>query len=159
MGGPGGQLRMDWDQTVISAGPGDEGFDVTPDGHELWTANAQDGTISVIDLAAKKNVATLQAGVNGANRLKFTLDGKYALISSLGGGDLVVYDVAARKEFKRVAIGHGAAGILIEPGGKRAFVSCGPDNYVAVIDLATWQVSGHIDAGGEPDGLAWAARR
>jgi YVTN family beta-propeller protein len=159
MGGPGGQPRMNWEQTVISAGPGDEGFDVTPDGRELWTANAQDGTISVIDTAEKKSVATLQAGVQGANRLKFTLDGKYALISSLRGSDLVVYDVAARKEFKRVPIGHGAAGILIEPGGKRAFVSCGPDNYVAVIDLATWQVAGHIDAGGEPDGLAWAARR
>lgn len=157
--GPNGQARMNWEQTVIAAGPGDEGFDVTPDGHELWTANAQDGTISVIDIAAKKSVATLQAGVESANRLKFTLDGKYALISMLRGDDLVVYDVAARKEFKHVKIGRGAAGILIEPGGKRAFVSCGPDNYVAVIDLATWQVVGHIDAGGEPDGLAWAARR
>lgn len=156
---PGSLPRMSWEQTIIPAGPGDEGFDVTPDGRELWTANAQDGTISVIDLAAKKNVATLPAGVNSANRLKFTLDGKYALISLLGGGDLVVYDVAARKEFKRIPIGHGAAGILIEPSGKRAFVSCGPDGYIAVIDLATWQVTGHIDAGGDPDGLAWAVRR
>lgn len=154
-----GAPRMSWEQTVIPAGPGDEGFDVTPDGRELWTANAQDGTISVIDLAGKKSVATLQAGVESANRLKFTLDGKYALISLLGGGDLVVYDVAARKEFKRIAIGHGAAGILMEPGGKRAFISCGPDNTVAVIDLASWQVTGHIHAGGEPDGLAWAIRR
>ncbi len=156
---PGAMPRMTWEQTVIPTGPGDEGFDVTPDGHELWTANAQDGTITVIDLAAKKAVATLQAGTQGANRLKFTLDGRYALISMLGGGDLVVYDVAARKEFRRVKMGHGAAGILMEPGGKRAFVSCGPDNYVAVIDLATWQVTAHIDAGSEPDGLAWAARR
>ncbi|WP_263416037.1 YncE family protein [Terriglobus albidus] len=154
-----GRPRTMWEQTLIPVGPGDEGFDVTPDGRELWTANAQDGTISVIDIAAKKNVATLQADVKSANRLKFTLDGKYALISLLGRGDLVVYDVAARKEFKRVPIGHGAAGILVEPGGKRAFVSCGPDNYVAVVDLTMWQVVGHIDAGGEPDGLAWASRR
>jgi YVTN family beta-propeller protein len=153
-----GQPRMIWEQTVIPVGRGDEGFDVTPDGRELWTANAQDGTISVIDLAAKKNVASLQANVKSANRLKFTLDGKYALISLLGSGDLVVYDVASRKEFKRVPIGHGAAGILIEPSGKRAFVSCGPDNYVAVIDLTNWQIVGHIDAGGEPDGLSWARR-
>ena len=33
-----------------------------------------------------------------------------------------------------------------QPGGARAFVSCGPDNYVAVIDLKTLEVSGHIDA-------------
>lgn len=159
MGGPGGQPRMDWNQTVIAVGRGDEGFDVTPDGSELWTADAQDGTISIVDIAGKKRIATLDAKVFGANRLKFTLDGKLALISSLGSGDLVIYDVAARKESKRVPIGHGAAGILIEPNGARAFISCGPDNYVAVLDLKTLEVVGHIDAGGEPDGLAWASQR
>jgi DNA-binding beta-propeller fold protein YncE len=157
--GMGGPPRMDWVQTVIPVGPGDEGFDVSPGGHELWTANAQDGTISVVDIGAKKVVATIQAGVNGANRLKFTLDGKYVLIAMLGDGDLVIYDAATRKEFKRVKIGHGAAGILMEPGGARAFISCGPDNYVAVLDLKSFAITGHIDAGGEPDGLAWAIRQ
>jgi YVTN family beta-propeller protein len=160
-GGPGfgGPPRMDWVQTVIPVGKGDEGFDVSPEGRELWTADAQDGTISVIDIAAKRVVATLDAKVFGANRLKFTLDGKLALISSLRDADLVVYDVASRKEFKRVKIGHGAAGILMQPDGARAFVACGPDNYVAVLDLKTLEVTGHIDAGGEPDGLAWAVRQ
>jgi len=157
--GVGGPPRLDWNQTVVPAGPGDEGFDVSPDGHELWTANAHDGTLSVIDIPGKKNVATIDAKTFGANRLKFTLDGKYALITMLGDGDLVIYDVASRKEFKRVKIGHGAAGILIEPGGARAFLSCGPDNYVAVLDLKTFTITGHVDAGGEPDGLAWASRQ
>ena len=65
-------------------------------------------------------------------------------------------DVATHKVTKRIPIGHGSAGILMEPGGKRAFVACSPDNYVAVIDLATMAVAGHIEAGGEPDGMAWA---
>ena len=85
-------------------------------------------------------------------------DGKLVLISRLGDGDLVIYDAVARKEFKRVKIGHGAAGILMDPEGNRAFISCGPDNYVAVLDLKTLEVTGHIDVGGEPDGLAWATR-
>jgi YVTN family beta-propeller protein len=157
--GPGGPPRMDWNETVIPVGKGSEGFDVSPDGRELWTANAQDGTLSVIDIPAKKVVATLDAKVFGANRLKFTLDGKRVLISSLRGGDLVVYDAASRKEWKRVPIGHGAAGILIEPDGARAFVACTPDNSIAVIDLKTFEVTGHIDVGGEPDGLAWAVRQ
>jgi YVTN family beta-propeller protein len=160
-GGPatGGPPRMDWNETVIPVGKGSEGFDVSPDGRELWTANAQDGTLSVIDIPAKKVVATLDAKVFGANRLKFTLDGKRVLISSLRGGDLVVYDAASRKEWKRLPIGHGAAGILIEPSGARAFVACTPDNSIAVIDLKTFEVTGHIDVGGEPDGLAWAVRQ
>jgi YVTN family beta-propeller protein len=140
-------------------GKGDEGFDVTPDGRELWTANAQDGTISILNIAGKKVVATLDAKIQSANRLKFTLDGKYALISLLGGSDLVIYDVATRKEFKRVPIGHGTAGILMDPNGTRVFIGCTADNYVAVIDLKTFAVTGHIDIGGEPDGLAWAVQR
>ncbi len=80
------------------------------------------------------------------------------LISRLGDGDLAIYDAKSRKEFKRVPIGHGAAGILMDRDGNRAFISCGPDNYVAVLDLKTLEVTSHIDVGGEPDGLAWAIR-
>lgn len=156
---PGGnQPRMDWNETVIPVGKGDEGFDVSPDGRELWTANAQDGTLSVIDLGARRVTSTLDSKTFGANRLKFTPDGKLVFISSLGDGDLVIYDAHSRTEYKRVKIGHGAAGILMDPEGNRAFVSCGPDNYVAVIDLKSLAVTGHIDVGGEPDGLAWAVR-
>jgi len=155
---PGAQHRMDWNQTVIPVGKGAEGFDVTPDGRELWTANAQDGTISVIDIAARRVTATLDAKIFGANRLKFTPDGRLAFISNLSGGDLVIYDTASRKEYKRLTIGHGAAGILMDPGGKRAFVACTPDNYVTVIDLKTLEVAGHVDVGGEPDGLAWTVK-
>jgi YVTN family beta-propeller protein len=156
---PMGPPRMDWNQTVIPVGRGDEGFDVSPDSHELWTANAQDGTVSVVDIAARKVVATIDAKVFGANRLKFTRDGKLVLISSLGGADLVVLNAATRTEVKRIKIGHGAAGILMQPDGARAFIACTPDNYVAVLDLKTLEVTGHIDAGGEPDGLAWAVQR
>jgi YVTN family beta-propeller protein len=156
-GGP-QRPRRDWHQTVIPVGHGSEGFDITPDRKEIWVANAQDGTISVIDFAGKKVVDTLAANVRSANRLKFTLDGKYALVSLLSGPDLVVIDVHTRKGYKRIPIGHGAAGIEMEPGGGRAFVACTPDNHVAVIDLKTFQVTGHIQAGGQPDGMAWAVR-
>jgi YVTN family beta-propeller protein len=155
MGPPGG----DWDETVIPVGRGAEGFDVSPDGKEIWTGNAQDGTVSIIDLPSKKVADTLPANVKGANRLKFTPNGKLVFISSLSGSELTILDAATRKEIKRLNIGHGAAGILMQPDGSRAFVACSPDNYVAIIDLATLEVTGHIDVGGQPDGLAWAVQR
>jgi YVTN family beta-propeller protein len=148
----------DWDETVVKVGGGAEGFDVSRDGKEMWVANAQDGTISIIDLTSKKVVQTLDANVHGANRLKFTSDGRTALVSSLGNADLVFLDVASRKAVKRLPIGHGAAGIVMQPDGKRAFVACSPDDYVTVVDLGTMSVVGKIDAGGEPDGMAWAVR-
>jgi len=157
-GPPPGNRRADWEQTIIPVGRGAEGFDITPDGKELWTGNAQDGTISIIDLASKKVIQTLDVNVRGANRLKFTLNGKRAFVSSLGGADLAVFDVGSRQEVKRIKLGRGAAGILMQPDGARVYVSCSPDNYVAVIDLKTLEVVGRIEAGQEPDGLAWAVR-
>ena len=151
--------RSDWNETVVRVGNGSEGFDVSPDGKEIWVANAQDGTISIVDRVTKSVVQTLNANVPGANRLKFTVDGKHVLVSMLRGPDLAIFDASTRKEVKRVPIGHGAAGILVEPDGSRAFVACTPDDYVAVIDLKSLTVAGHIQAGGQPDGLAWATRR
>ena len=151
--------RVQWPQTVIPVGQGSEGFDVSPDRKEIWVANAQDGTISIIDLDAKKVVQTLDANVRGANRLKFTPDGKLAFVSSLGGPDLVIFDVATRKEVKRVPIGHGAAGILMQPDGQRAYVSCTPDDYIVVIDLKSLAITSKINAGKNPDGLAWSVRK
>jgi len=46
----------------------------------------------------------------------------------------------------------------MQPDGSRAFVACTPDDYIAVVDLKTLEVSGHVDAGRQPDGLAWAIR-
>ncbi len=80
-------------------------------------------------------------------------------ISSLQSGNLTIYNAKTHEEIKQLNIGHGAAGILMDPNGLRAFVACSPDNYVAIIDLKTLEVTGHIDVGGEPDGLAWAVQR
>jgi DNA-binding beta-propeller fold protein YncE len=149
---------MMWNETVIPVGKGDEGFDISPDGHELWTADSQDGSLSIVDLSSRTVAATLDAKIFTSNRLKFTPDGKRVFITSLRGHDLVIYDAASRKEYRRVPVGHGAAGILMDPVGQRAFVACTPDNYVAVVDLRSFEVSSHVDVGGEPDGLAWAIR-
>ncbi len=157
-GGPMGSPQGDWDETVVPVGRGAEGFDVSPDGKELWAANAQDGTISVLDLASKKVTATLDANVAGANRLKFTPNGKLVLISTLNGPDLSIYDAATRREVKRVKLGRGAAGIQVQPDGARAFVACTPDDYVAIIDLKSLAVTGRLEAAKQPDGMAWAVR-
>jgi YVTN family beta-propeller protein len=157
-GGPGGPPRIDWDETVVRVGNGAEGFDVSPDRHEAWVANAQDGTISIVDLAAKRVVQTLAVNVGGANRLKFTPDGSLVFVSTLGGGDVTVLRSATRAVVARVPVGHGAAGILMQPDGARVYVACTPDDYVAVIDVKTLSVVARIAAGRQPDGLAWASQ-
>jgi len=156
-GPPPGPPGGDWQLTVVPVGRGSEGFDVSPDLKEAWVANAGDGTISIIDVAAKRVTATLAANVPGANRLKFTPDGRLVLVSA--GPDFVVIDAATHKEVKRLRTGRGSGGVLVRPDGLRAYEACSPDGYVTVIDLKTLSVVGHIDAGGNPDGLAWAERQ
>lgn len=156
--------RNDWNVTSVVIGqPGEEyeGFDVSPDYRELWAASPR-GNVAIVDTASKKVLHTLEAKVVGANRVKFTPDGRLVLISSLAGnagGNIVVFDAASRKELKRIAAGTGAGGIIMQPDGMRAFTSCSRDGYIAVIDLKTLSVVGKIDVGPVPDGLAWMVRR
>jgi DNA-binding beta-propeller fold protein YncE len=158
MAPPNAKPHEDWMQTVVATARGSEGFDVSPDGKELWTASSENGTISIIDLAAKTLAAKVDGKVNGANRLKFTPDGKQVFITSLQTGELTVFDAQSRKEIKRVKLGKGAAGILMDPLGNRALVACSPDNYIALIDLKKLEVTARLDVGGVPDGLAWAVQ-
>jgi YVTN family beta-propeller protein len=144
-----------WAQTIIAVGKGPEGIELSPNGREVWSAHSADGGVSVIDVASKKVIHTIDVGTKRSNRIHVTPDGKFALISDLEAGDLVVLDTATRKEIKRLPLGRMPEGILIPPTGGRAYVAVNGDNHVAVIDLKTWQVVNKISTGSGPDGMAW----
>jgi YVTN family beta-propeller protein len=148
----------DWNVTNIAVGRGSEGFDLTPDGKELWVANAQDATISVIDIAGRKVAATIPS-TQAANRLKITLDGKYAFVSDMNGNDLLVIDVATRKEYKKITLPDSSEGLLMAPDGRTVYTTLNTRDAVAVIDLATMKMTGEVKTGKGPDGLAWASRK
>jgi len=103
--------------TNIQAGHGAEGFDLSPDSKEIWAANAQDATVTIIDAASKRVIETLPISLPGANRLKFTPDGKRVVIAGGGGAastgrNLVVLDAATRKEVKQINLGGGVQRVL-----------------------------------------------
>jgi DNA-binding beta-propeller fold protein YncE len=152
---PASYTTLGWKHTLVRVGMGAEGFAVSPDEREVWVGN-QDGTISIINLDAERVEATLAADVPGANRLKFTPDGRLVLVTMHTGKDVVVFDAHRRQMVKRIPIEQrGASGIQVQPDGKRAFIACPRDHYVAVVDLVRLELAGKIDAGLEPDGLAW----
>jgi YVTN family beta-propeller protein len=158
IGPPPAGPRKTWRVMNVAAGRGAEGFDVSPDGKEIWAANAQDATVTIIDVASKRVTQTVPIPVRGANRLKFTPDGKRVLSSGLGAGagpNLVVLDAAIRKELKTFDLGGGAAGILIVPDGSRAYVAVSAKDKVAVVDLKNLEITGYVSTGRQPDGLAW----
>jgi len=147
-----------WSAMLIPVGKGPEGGDISPDGREYWAANSGDGSISIIDVAAKKVAQTLDVHTKRSNRLKFTPDGKLVLVSDLAGNELIVLDAASRKEIKRLRLGAQPEGILILPDGSRAYVAVAGEKTVAALDLKSLEVTARISTGAGPDGLAWAAR-
>jgi YVTN family beta-propeller protein len=154
-----GSNPMNWSQTVIQVGKGPEAIDVSPDGKQIWTAHSRDGGVSIIDIASKKVVQTLDLHTKRSNRLKFTPDGKLVLISDLEAGELIILDVPTRKETKRLKLGRNPEGIQVAPNGTRAYVAVNGDNRVAIIDLKSLKVTGQITPGNGPDGMAWAERK
>ena len=153
----------DWTERVVKVGTYPEGFDVLADAEgnpsAIWVANAVEGTVSVVYWVSGTVSRTIETDLATANRLRFTPDGKLALVSRQKSGDLAVLEVPSGRLLRQIAVGTGAAGVLIAPDGKRAYVSCSPDNWVAVVDLVTMKVVGRVTPGTNPDGLAWAVRR
>jgi len=147
-----------WSATIVPVGKGPEGADISPDGREFWAANSGDGSVSIIDVGAKKVKQTLELHTSHTNRLKFTPDGKLVLLSDLGGNALVVLDAASRKEVKRLNLGRQPEGILIVPDGSRAYIAVAGEKTVAALDLRTLEVTDRIPTGAGPDGMAWAVR-
>ncbi len=147
-----------WKETNIPVGKAVEGIDISPDDKEVWVANAGDGTVSIIEIATSKVIQTFDARTKHSNRLKFTPDGKFALISDPATGELVIVDAATRTITKMLNVGRGPGGILIVPDGSRAYVALAGDNAVAIIDLHKLEVTGQIPTGQGPDGLAWSVR-
>jgi len=142
-------------QTLVTVGKTPEGMDLTPDGRQLWTANATDGGVSIVDVAKKSLVRSFDIGTRRSNRLKFTPDGKLALVSDVVAGELVVVDVKAQSVRTRIPVGRGATGVLVTPDGSRAYVAVSGERRLAVVDLQSLKVIAHVSTGGGPDGMAW----
>ena len=153
-------------------GAGAEGIDVTPDGRQVWVTNRGADTVSVVDASTLEILATLPAP-KFPIRVKVTPDGKRALVSCAQSGDVAVFDVASRREVRRIAMDREAVpgsearvfsdrfgkspvpvGLLIAPDGKRAWVASTNADVVSVLDLEKLEVVGRLTAGREPDGLA-----
>lgn len=147
-----------WNQTAIPVGKGPEGFDLSPEGKELWVAHSRDGGVSVINLFEKRVVHTFGVQTKRSSRLKFTPDGRLVLITDLDAGNLLVLQRATCKEIKRIALGHQPTGILIAPDGSRAYITVTGDRNVTVIDLKTFDLQARISTGDGPCGMAWAAQ-
>lgn len=151
-------LEEDRGPVVIPTGEGAEGIAVTPDGGEIWVANRDARTISVVDAGTLEVVVTLETPPD-PRRVEITSTGRALVPNGAGPGAVAVYDLESRQLLENASVGEGGGfGILAH--GSSAFLSdratgeilvWDPDRPRAVRTLTT----GHE----EPDGMAWSPRR
>lgn len=158
----------------VETGKGAEGIAMSPDGRELWVGNRESDTIAIVDpvsLEVKETVACAGFPI----RVAFTPDGSRVLVSAAKSGEVVLFDAKTRKELARRTLElenapdaakrlfgdrFGASpvpvGIVVAPGGDRAWVAATQADVVVVVDTKTLAVKDLVRAGNEPDGMAFA---
>ncbi|MGH9602036.1 MAG: cytochrome D1 domain-containing protein [Terriglobales bacterium] len=140
--------------TRVVTPKGEMGFDVAPDGGEVWTANSESSRISVVDARTGKVLTTFPSGGESPVRLKFTPDGKRVLVPT-ADKKLVVFDVAERKLVATVALEFRPKVMAVSGDGRQVFVGHPSEDRVSVVDLTSRKVVRTIPTGRRPDGLAW----
>jgi YVTN family beta-propeller protein len=160
-------LDEDRPAVVIDTGPGAEGMSVSPDGSEVWVANRQEETISVIDTSSLTVVAEIPSRPY-AGRIEIGANGFAVAPNGGGGGEPVpqylrMFDVAKRTVVAEVALhdtpGDGNFGVLIH--GNSAFVGDPDDRTIRIFDMSDLEEPPVILASAHenPDGLAWSPLR
>ncbi len=155
--------------TQLYSGEGAEGIDVSPDGKELWVTNRAENTISIFDTETLELLERIQSG-DFPIRAKFSPDGKLFLVSNARSGTIAVIDAKERStitdiklitpsehigderyfsDFEDTSIPIG----LVIPDNKTAYVASTRADVVAVICLETFEITGFMEAGNEPDGI------
>ncbi len=141
--------------THIPVGKQPEAIDLSPDGKEVWAGLNVDGMIEVVDTAALKSKEKINIG-GRPYRVKFTPDGKAVVCTMPASKELLIIDSVSKKELKRIKLESAPLGIVFSANGKTAFVSAGQPDVVLKINLDTGEVTGRVETGKVPDGIAVA---
>lgn len=117
---------------------------ISHDGRRGYTANVGPGTVSVLDLQARKTIAVIPVS-KSTQRISISMDDRLVFTADQIKPQLAVIDTGTNKVKTWIplpAIGYGSGPT---PDGKWLLVALPSDNKVAVIDLKTMKVARTID--------------
>ncbi|MGA8090590.1 MAG: cytochrome D1 domain-containing protein [Terracidiphilus sp.] len=119
------------------------------DGRRAYTANVGPGTVSVIDIAARKVLKIITISAN-TQRISISPDDKWVFTADQTKPQMAVISTATNTVAKWIpmeGIGYGAAPT---PDGRWLLVALPDQNKVAVIDLKSMQVARTVAVGTYP---------
>ena len=118
-------------------------------GSRAFVTNADDNTVSVVDLADRKLIATIRVG-RYPHGLRMSPDGLEVYVANVKDGSVSVIDAVKLAEIGRIQVGNTPVQVGFTPDGRRVFVSLRDENRVAVIDTALRSLIGTIEVGRKP---------
>jgi DNA-binding beta-propeller fold protein YncE len=119
------------------------------DGKRGYTANVGPGTVSALDLVAKKTIAVIP--VSGmVQRVSISMDDKLVFTSDQTKPQLAVIDTATNQVKTWVPLPGLGYGTAATPDGRSLLVAVPSTNQVAVVDLGSMQVARRIDVANLP---------
>ncbi|MGA2923929.1 MAG: YncE family protein [Candidatus Sulfotelmatobacter sp.] len=126
---------------------------ITSDGRYGYTANVGPGTVSVLDLAARKTVTVIPVAGH-VQRVSITPDNRWVFTSDDEKPRLAVIDTTTNKVDRWIALPGTGYGTASTPDGKWLLVALPEANAVAVVNLATFQVVKTISVPPSPQEVA-----
>src|SRR5579863_755103 len=119
------------------------------DGHRAYTANVGPGTVSVIDVQARKVLRVIPISAN-TQRIAISPDDKWVFTADQTKPQMAVIDTASNTVAKGIPMGGQGYGSAPTPDGRWLLVALPDQNKVAVIDLKTMQVARAVAVGDYP---------
>jgi len=133
------------------------GLALSPDAATLYAANAQSGTLSVIDTASQAVVNTLP--VNPGGRLNSVLvspDGKSLYVSDAKAGSVHVFGLPDGEKIAAIPVRLFPQRMAFAPDNARLYVVNSASNNVSVIDTNTHTLLTNIAVNERPYGIVLA---
>jgi YVTN family beta-propeller protein len=111
---------------------------VTPDDKVAFTANIVSGSVSVIDLEAKKPVTIIPTG-EGAEGIDVSPEGKQVWVTNRAEDTISVIDTASLSVQKTIKCPSFPIRLKFTPGGREVLVSAARSGELVFIDAKTYK--------------------
>jgi YVTN family beta-propeller protein len=124
-------------------------FVIAHNGLRGYTANVGPGTVSVLDIKARKVLKIIPVSGN-TQRISISPDGKWVFTADQTKPQIAVIDTAAGEVKTRVPIDGLGYGSVVTPDGHYVLVAVPDANKVDVIDLRTMKMVESVPVGTSP---------
>jgi YVTN family beta-propeller protein len=122
---------------------------ITHDGRYGYTANVGSGTVSVLDLEARKLIDTITVAPV-VQRISLSVDDRLAFTSDQTKPELAIIDTRTRKVRNWVPLPASGYGTAATPNGSWLVIALPSAKQVAVLNLKTMKVEHTIDVPAAP---------